>query len=194
VSFELPGLPRISVLAVAAAGALVLLAGCGGDSPGGQVGQAAAPATPSATSGSPATSAPGRPGGPVRLYDPGRNAAADIAAALVQARRDRRQVLVDFGADWCPDCVVLHSLFGSPEVRPLLQQHYHLVAVDVGEFDHNVAVAARYVDLRRSGIPALVVLAPSGRVRFATNDGSFANARSMTGPQVRAFLARWAAG
>jgi hypothetical protein len=194
VSFELPGLPRISVLAVAAAGAIALLAGCGGDGPARQVGQPAAPAAPPATSGFPATSAPSMPGGPVRLYDPGRDAAADITAALVRARRDGRQVLIDFGADWRPDCVVLHSLFESPAVHPLLQQHYHLVAVDVGEFDHNQAVAARYVDLRRSGIPALVVLAPSGRVRVATNDGSFANARSMTGRQVRAFLARWAAG
>src|SRR5262249_52881956 len=156
------------------------LAGCGGDGPAGQVGQPAAPAPPPATSGFPATSAPGMPvmpGMPVRLYDSGRNAAADITAALVRARRDGRQVLIDFGADWSRDCVALHSLFESPEVRPLLRQHYHLVAVDVGEFDHNQAVAARYVDLRRSGIPALVVLAPSGRVRAATNDGSFANAR-----------------
>jgi thiol-disulfide isomerase/thioredoxin len=191
VPFELPGLPRIS-LPVAAAGVIGLLAGCGGDGPGGQVGQPVASAAPSATSGPPATSAPVMPGGgPVRLYDPARDAGADIAAALVQSRRDGRQVLIDFGADWCPDCVALHSLFDSPEVRPLLRQHYHRVAVDVGEFDHNQVVTDRYVDLRRSGIPALVVLAPSGRVRAATNDGSFANARSMTPRQVRAFLARW---
>lgn len=128
------------------------------------------------------------------LYDPSRDAVADIASGLAAARRDGRQVLIDFGADWCPDCVALHSLFETPEVRPVLQRHYHLVAVDVGRFDRNLTVAARYVDLRTSGIPALVILAPSGRIRIATNNGAFANARTMVCQQVRAFLARWAVG
>jgi thioredoxin 1 len=54
-------------------------------------------------------------------------------------------------------------------------------------------VAARYVNLRTSGIPALVVLDPdSGRIKVATNQGEFANARTMSADQVEEFLKRWA--
>ncbi|GIG82949.1 hypothetical protein Pka01_60760 [Planotetraspora kaengkrachanensis] len=125
-------------------------------------------------------------------YDPARDPAADLKTALALAASDGKEVLIDFGADWCPDCKVLDKLFQSKETKPLLQRNYHVVAVDVGEFDHNLDFAAKYVKLNTSGIPALVVLAPDGNVLEHTNDGSFANARTMNSDQVNAFLTRWA--
>jgi thioredoxin 1 len=124
-------------------------------------------------------------------YDPTRNAEADIAAALAKARVDRRPVLLDFGADWCPDCVVLEHTVRTNKVGPVIG-HFHVVAIDVGRFDRHLALARKYhLDLRASGIPALVVLSHTGKVRTTTNDGSFANARTMTAGQVAAFLKRW---
>ncbi|MFS4091158.1 thioredoxin family protein [Streptomyces sp. AF1A] len=125
-------------------------------------------------------------------YDATRNAKADIRAGLAEAAKDHREVLLDFGANWCPDCRVLDTMFRSAQVEPLLKKDYIVVAVDVGQFNHNLGLAGRYVDLQTSGIPALAVLKPNGVVRTATNDGAFANARSMNPGQVRAFLAQWA--
>jgi hypothetical protein len=68
-----------------------------------------------------------------------------------------------------------------------------VVSVDVGQFDRNLDVADELtVDLQASGIPALVVLDSSGKVRTVTNDGSFANARTMNADDVAAFLRKWA--
>ncbi|MFC8719858.1 thioredoxin family protein [Kitasatospora sp. NPDC057198] len=134
------------------------------------------------------TAARGIPDG----YDAGRDAEADIRAALAEAAKDHREVLVDFGADWCPDCRALDVMFRSAQVEPLLQKDYVVVAVDVGRFDHNLDVAAQYVDLQTSGIPALAVLKSNGELRTATDDGAFANASSMDAGQVSAFLTRWA--
>jgi thiol:disulfide interchange protein len=124
-------------------------------------------------------------------YDPSRNAEADIAAALEKAKADKRPVLLDFGADWCPDCVVLGRTFRTDTVRPVIDR-YHVVSVDVGKFNRHVTLAKKYgLNLQTSGIPALVVLSDSGKVRTTTNDGSFADARTMTPDQVAAFLNRW---
>ena len=38
-------------------------------------------------------------------------AAEDVAAALAEARRTGKRVIMNFGADWCPDCWVLHYYF-----------------------------------------------------------------------------------
>lgn len=127
-------------------------------------------------------------------YDPSRNPAADLKAALAKARIDHKEVLIDFGANWCPDCKVLDKLFHSGPTTRLLQQNYHVIAVDVGQFNHNLPFVAKYVNLNTSGIPALVVLTPAGSVRVATNDGSFENARTMDNAQVDAFLTKWAPG
>ncbi|MGH6656379.1 MAG: thioredoxin family protein [Actinocrinis sp.] len=146
---------------------------------------------PAVTSGN-ASSTAATNSPPIAGYDPARDPGADIKAALRQAASDHREVLLDFGANWCPDCQVLDTLFRSAQVEPLLLKDYHVVAVDVGRFDRNLKLAATYVDLQTSGIPALVVLTPSGAVRIATNDGAFSNARAMDPGQVNAFLAHWA--
>jgi thiol:disulfide interchange protein len=181
----------------AAIAAVALTAGCASSG----TTAAQAPATTAASSTAVATAtATGSPTPAVTStalalpdgYDPTRDANADIAAAVSTAAKEHREVLLDFGADWCPDCQALDVMYRSAQVEPLLQKDYVVVAVDVGRFNHNLAVAGRYVDLRTSGIPALVVLKPDGTVRTATNDGSFSNARTMDPGQVSAFLTRWA--
>ncbi|MFD2763671.1 thioredoxin family protein [Micromonospora eburnea] len=176
----------------AAAGTALLLAACASQ---GIPATEAAPATtaPATTAAAKPVASPTSP--KVTLpdrYDPKRNPATDLKAALALAKADGKAVLIDFGADWCPDCHVLHELFEAPETKPLIEENYHLLAVDVGEFDHNLQFTAKYIDLSRSGIPALVVVTPAGKIRVATNDGSFANARSMDSKQVNAFLTKWA--
>ena len=139
-------------------------------------------------------STPAPSAAPLPYYDPARDARADIDAALKLAAVDHKRVLIDFGADWCADCRVLARLYADPSVRPTLDAGYHLVVVDVGEFDRNVDVSKRYGNVIEGGIPALVVTDASGRALVATKDGSFANARTMKAPDVLAFLRRWAPG
>ena len=133
------------------------------------------------------------PPAPVVLgdYESSADAPADLATALAAAAKDGKPVLVDFGATWCPDCVVLGKLGAKPQVAPILAG-FHVVSVDVGRFDRNLGVADRLrLNLRTSGIPALVVLDATGKVRTTTNDGSFSNARTMSPGDFAAFLKRW---
>lgn len=199
---------RRAALGAAGAAAAVLIAACGSSGSGSGSGAdaaadpklpgpaataattAAAPTASEAatTAASPTASATAAaPEG----YDPARDAAADIAAAKRAAAADGRPVLLDFGADWCPDCVVLGKTFTEPGTAGLLAK-YHVVRVDVGDFDHNLDVAAQYVELQSSGIPALAVVDAHGRLEVATNQGQFSNARDMPASDVNAFLKKWA--
>jgi thioredoxin 1 len=185
-------MPRSRVLFLLPALVLAsLLAGCGSskdDAP-----RAAAPSTPTPTPTSPTTAtASSLPATPIpREYDEKADARADIREALAASKQDGKPVLLDFGADWCPDCRVLEKLYRSPAVRSDLTSAYHLVLVNVGEFDTNLGLAARYIDLRTSGIPALAVVR-EGRTVYASNRGQFANARTMQAPEVKKFLRTWA--
>ncbi|MGW0966557.1 thioredoxin family protein [Streptomyces sp. NPDC002516] len=182
--------PLLPAALALAAFALPVLSGCEAAASHGSTD--AVSAAPAAKSASPdRTSKAPSAGTGAFEYDPKANAAAEIAAALKLAKRDGRPVLVDFGADWCMDCRVLSARFKEAGPSALLAK-YHVVKVDVGEFDHNLDVAKRYVDLRTSGIPALTVLdAASGRIEVATNQGEFSNARTMPAAQVEKFLKRW---
>ena len=67
----------------------------------------------------------------------------DLAAAQTRARAAKKGVMVIFGANWCPDCIVLHRLLDEPETRAYVRAHFEVVAVDLGRFDKNVDLAQR---------------------------------------------------
>lgn len=100
------------------------------------------------------------------IYDAEADAAADIEAACARAARENRRVLIQWGADWCGWCHLLHDLFqGNPDVREKLQYEYEVVRVDVGRMDKNQDLAERYgADLRGAGIPFLTILDAKGDV------------------------------
>jgi len=127
------------------------------------------------------------------LYPADADANAEIAAALQQAHRENKHVIVNFGGDWCGDCQVLDIyLHQSPNLE-LLDHNFVLVHVDIGHSDKNVDVAARYgVPLKR-GVPALAVLDQHGKVLFSQATGDFSDMRYMQPTSVTEFLNRWKA-
>jgi thiol:disulfide interchange protein len=83
----------------------------------------------------------------------------DLNAALDEARRTHRQVLVDFGAEWCPPCLAMkYDVWPAAKVGQAVNAAFVPLAVDV---DRNGAVAERY---RVDGIPAVMILDADGRV------------------------------
>src|SRR5215469_13165065 len=72
---------------------------------------------------------------PATSFYPSSDAARDIDAAVAAARQDGKRVLLDFGADWCPDCRVLGGLFEDASVAPIVSANFHVVRIDVGRRD-----------------------------------------------------------
>lgn len=124
-------------------------------------------------------------------YDPSRDAKADITAAIALAKQTHRNVVLDFGADWCPDCVALDHDFQSSAGKPILQKNFVVVAIDVGQFDHNMDLSHTYDDVAKVGIPGVAILGPDGRLLVATSDGSLSNARTLSADQIASFLDQW---
>lgn len=146
------------------------------------------PNTPEATLVPPTTSAVSD-----APYNENANAGNDIVKALAQSEKDGKLVLLDFGANWCPDCVVLGTLFEDPAVQPFLDENFRVVRIDVGYWDKNLDIAEQYGNPIANGIPAVVVLAPTGDMIASTNDGALANARTATAQDVLTYLQTWLA-
>lgn len=129
-----------------------------------------------------------------RPYDTKAPAQAQVDAALARARRTHKRVLVDFGANWCPDCVVLANLMRLPEVASFVAAHYEVVLVDVGRFDKNQALAARLgLSGRLAGIPTVLIVDEHGKLLNAGHVAALADARSMAPQHIVDWLARWTA-
>ena len=128
-----------------------------------------------------------------RLYPDPAQASANIAAAVAQAARENKRVLVDFGGDWCTDCKVLDVNLRKPENAAILARRYVVVHVNVGDkgIETNFDVARRYGIPLDKGVPALAVLDGKGTVVYAQKAGEFENMRAMDPASVHDFLVRW---
>lgn len=124
------------------------------------------------------------------LYPTG-DARQEIQQTLDRARRERKNVLLVFGADWCYDCHVLDKAFHRPDIAPLLKSNYVLVNVDIGNGDKNLDLAAQYQVALNRGVPAVAVLDPSGNLLFSQKSGEWERARGLTPQDLMAFLNKW---
>lgn len=127
-------------------------------------------------------------------YDEAANADAAVAAAFAHARLSHKRVLIDLGGNWCGDCVVLSNIMQLPELKAFLVQHFEMVNVDVGRFDRNLQIPARWGITRRlEGVPTILIVTPDGkRLLDAGHVSALADARHMTPQGLADWLAQWA--
>jgi thiol:disulfide interchange protein len=125
-----------------------------------------------------------------QLYSPTANARADIAAALKQAKAEKKRVILDFGADWCGDCFILDLYMHQGANAELLKKHFILVRVEIGHMDNNMDIATRYRVPVTKGVPALAVLDANGKLLYSEKEKEFEHT---TLDDVTKFLNRWKA-
>ena len=127
-------------------------------------------------------------------YDEKADADKAVAAAFARARRSHKRVLIDLGGNWCGDCLVLANLMELPELKSFMQAHFEIVSVDVGRFDKNLQVPARFGITRRlEGVPSILIVEPDGKTLVdAGHISALADARHMTPQGLADWLAQWA--
>lgn len=127
------------------------------------------------------------------IYSEAAQPGTEIVAALAQAGRERKRVLLDFGGDWCGDCQLLDLYLRQSPNRELLAHSFVVVHVFVGHLDRNLDITARYNVPIANGVPALAVLDASGNVLNVGSIDVFEKMRSVDAAAVTGFLERWKA-
>ena len=78
-----------------------------------------------------------------------------------------------------------------PDLARLIAHNFVVVKVDVGRYDKNLDLAAKYGVPISNGIPALAVLDSHGKLLYAQSHGQFANARAMHYQEFAEFFRKW---
>ncbi len=126
-------------------------------------------------------------------YSATADAKAQVAAARARAVRGRKKLLIDLGGNWCLDCRLLAGVMDLPAMRGFVARHYEVVTVDIGRFDKNLDIPARYgIKGRLAGVPALLIVDPrTDRVVNAGRETALADARSLSPQGLADWLAQW---
>jgi thioredoxin 1 len=125
------------------------------------------------------------------LYPDPSLAKSEIHEALQRAKAQHKRVILDFGGNWCGDCKVLDIYFHDPANKALLEDNFELVDVNIGRYDVNQDIAARYGIPLQRGVPALVILSSDGKVLLAQTHGEFESMRHLQSSDLTKFLNDW---
>jgi thioredoxin 1 len=125
------------------------------------------------------------------LYPDPSLAKSQIQEALQRAKAQHKRVILDFGGNWCGDCKVLDIYFHDAANKALLEENFELVDVNIGRYDVNRDIAARYGIPLERGVPALVVLSSDGKVLLAQTHGEFETMRNLQSSDLTKFLNDW---
>ena len=101
------------------------------------------------------------------VFDPHARSEQELAAAERLAGAEHKNILLDFGANWCPACKELNQLMSdNPEISTLLQKRFIVVHANVGGlFRSNKStsvIRSLYPAFRY--IPDIMILTPDGKL------------------------------
>ena len=122
-------------------------------------------------------------------FDPTRDAAKDLDAALVKARAENKRVLVEVGGEWCTWCHILDRFFAAnPGLLAYREARFVWLKVNFSRANENQALLARWPKV--AGYPHLFVLASDGTLEHSQDTGVLESGKSYDAAKVREFLLR----
>jgi thioredoxin-related protein len=127
---------------------------------------------------------------PVEKFDPKRDAAKDIQAAIKEAAKRNKRILLDVGGEWCIWCHRLDTLFmQNKELDEYLHKYFVVVKINVSKENLNAKLLANYPEIQ--GYPHLFVLEKDGKLLHSQNTGDLESGKRHDKEKVLAFLKNW---
>jgi thiol:disulfide interchange protein len=124
-------------------------------------------------------------------FDPGRDAAKDVATAVALAKVQAKRVIVDVGGEWCSWCHIMDRyIAANADVRTLVESRYVWVKVNYSNENKNAALLSRWPKVK--GYPHLFVLDADGKLLQSQDTGELEAGKSYDKAKFVAFLERWA--
>ena len=132
------------------------------------------------------------PEGDVCAYDRARDASEDVIAAQSKAEQEGLKSLIVMGANWCHDSRALAGYFETEPLQTLINEHYSLVYVDVGQKNRNLDIARSFGLDGIVGTPTVIIQDADGTVLNLDTAVSWRNSASRTAGDIHDELERYA--
>jgi len=117
-------------------------------------------------------------------YDAKADAWADVRVAKERAKISGKKTIVAMGANWCHDSRGLAAQFDKLRFQILLNAHFELVYVDVGQKDRNIDMAQEFGVNDIVGTPTVFILSSKGDVLNLETAPTWRNAASRSEDEI----------
>ena len=83
----------------------------------------------------------------------------------------KKQPIIIFGANWCPDARLLEGVLHLPSVKNFIDMHCDVLNIDVGNYEINTELFRFFDSAIKDGIPRVFILNLKGEtINLETND------------------------
>lgn len=132
-------------------------------------------------------------GDTTKLYNPAANVQKDIAAALVKAKKENKNVLLQLGGNWCVWCYRFHDfVMADSTLKKTLESNYVVYHLNYSKENKNLGYLKKLGYPQRFGFPALVILDAKGNRIHTQDSGLLEKGKGYDFEKVKSFLLNWA--
>lgn len=127
---------------------------------------------------------------PREKFDPLKDPAADLAAAVKTASADGRNIILDVGGEWCVWCVIMDKYFyDNADLAKMRDQNFIWLKVNMSEENENKAFLVKYPPI--VGYPHLFVLNSKGEFLHSQDTAPLESEKSYDRDKIVEFLKKW---
>jgi len=128
-------------------------------------------------------------------YKPDEDAQAKIDALLVKAKKERKNIIIQAGGNWCVWCLRFNDYIQkTPEIKKVVQSNFLYYHLNFSSENKNEAVFKKYApEGAQLGYPFFIVLDPTGKVLKLQESGSLESGKGYDKTKVLAFFNQWKA-
>lgn len=123
-------------------------------------------------------------------YNPNDNAQQKIDALLKQAKKEKKNVILQAGGNWCSWCLLFNDFIKTnTKVKKELQSNFLYYHLNFSKENKNEAVFKKYAPSGdKLGYPFFIVLSNSGKVLKVQESGSLEEGKGYNEAKVLNFL------
>ena len=124
-------------------------------------------------------------------YDKTRDPAADLKAAVAQAKQENKRILLEVGGEWCVFCRLLNKVIHDDErLTRRLHDSFVVVKVNFSPDVRNEVFLSQYPKI--PSYPHLFLLESDGSLLLSHNPDAFMSGDGYVPDLILAFLEKWA--
>lgn len=124
-------------------------------------------------------------------FDPHRNSLDDLSAAMEEAKRTKRNILIEVGGEWCEWCHIMDEFYAkNPKLLVLRDKYYVIVKADVSENHPNSKFLSLFPQI--DGFPHIFVLDASGKLVHSEDTSELEDGQSYNAERFKKFLEKYA--
>ncbi len=123
-------------------------------------------------------------------FDPARDPFADVKAAVEEASKNQKRILLDVGGEWCIWCHRLDKFIDeNEEIKTFLHENYMVIKVNFSPDNKNEKFLSQFPKV--PGYPHIFILDETGKLLHSQDTGKLEKGKSYDAQLLLGFLEEW---